>query len=133
MKSNFLKTLDIRVAYEKAVINGDLLTIEESEIEAHIVGAAAQFARESQVPPLFKNVPQLLDAWHDGWEASTRNAHWREHDAESESLGVVEEIVVHDWAEIDEDISHIPQELWDAYPFGSDLSESDCHDDDVPA
>lgn len=141
MNATFLEILDIRVTFEKALINGDELTQEENMIEAHIAGANAQFAGEVQIPALFRNVPQLNEAWHDGWEASTRGAHWRLHveengcelkaDAEESRDNDLAEMRAAEIALLDGVIEDIPQEVWDSYPFGFDESESNCFDDDV--
>ncbi|MDT3268713.1 hypothetical protein QNL75_27030 [Pseudomonas amygdali pv. morsprunorum] len=138
MSANFLDILDARVAYEKAAISGDVFCLEEAAIEAHIAGANAQLAGENLVPVLFKNVPQLSSAWLEGWTASLTGSQWRKVQ-DDEFSEPTEESMEADWAEMiamtvdddeAEDLSHIPDALWDQYPFASHESESDCFDDD---
>ncbi|RMQ65450.1 hypothetical protein [Pseudomonas savastanoi] len=133
MNANFLEILDIRVAYEKAVITNDESTIGESEIEAHIVGAAAQVAGDSVVPELFANVPQLRKSWLEGWEAATKGTQWRRaEDCDLEEC--TEETMDRDLAEMRAlDLAwldEIPGDQADP-EFRCPVADADCFDDDV--
>lgn len=76
MNSLFEQTLDVRVAFEKASLIGDEVAGYESEIEAHIIGKEAQCAGQTDVPALFRNVPELNGAWTEGWHASINGGGW---------------------------------------------------------
>jgi len=78
MTTSLNQVLDVRVAFEKAAIFHDLSSTWETEIQAHILGAAAQRTGQPNVPELFKNVPALQAAWVDGWYAAIAGNAWEE-------------------------------------------------------
>lgn len=63
-----IECLDVRVAYEKALLNGDV-DVQEVALDGYFLGATyRQKGLPCVVPPLLANCAELAVSWKHGWQ-----------------------------------------------------------------